>query len=308
MQRSAETISASLKRVPPFPPMAVKLLSLLSNPAADTNEVADLIASDATFTARLLQRVNSAEFGFVSDVTNVRRAVALLGLDTTRQITLAHATAAYAQGGLKTETMRRCWQHTVATAVLADEIAVACDAFASVAFTAGIMHDIGRLGLLVAYPDEYERVIRDAAERSLDVLDFEEEEFGAHHAAAGRMLAELWGLPSEMLLIAGRHHDPCEGTELDLLRIVHVACRLADVLGYDVVTPLTPSKVSDVIAQLPERARTRLARAPEEFGERIETANSGIRLRGVRCSARRNSDFARVRQRYRRSSAAVKRR
>jgi HD-like signal output (HDOD) protein len=270
MQRSAATITASLKKVPPFPPVAAKLLSLLSNPAVDTNEVADLIASDATFTARLLQRVNSAEFGFVSDITNVRRAVALLGLDTTRQITLAHATAAYAQGGLKTEAMRRCWQHTVATAVLAEEIALACDAFQSVAFTAGIMHDIGRLGLLVAYPDEYGDLIRNAAERSLDVLDFEEEEFGAHHAEAGRLLAERWGLPAEMGMIAGRHHDPCEGTELHLLRIVHVACRLADVLGYDVVKPLLPSNAGDVIAELPAKAREGLARSPKELCERIE--------------------------------------
>ena len=270
MQRSAATISASLKKVPPFPPVAAKLLSLLANPAVDTNEVADLIASDATFTARLLQRVNSAEFGFVSDITNVRRAVALLGLDATRQITLAHATAAYAQGGLKTESMRRCWQHMVATAVLAEEIAAACDAFVGVAFTAGIMHDIGRLGLLVAYPEEYERVIFDAAERSLDVLDFEEEEFGAHHAEAGRMLAERWGLPSDMSVIIGRHHDPCEGMELDLLRIVHVACRLADMLGYDVVKPLAPSYLSEVIAQLPAQARVRLSQAPEQLRERIE--------------------------------------
>jgi putative nucleotidyltransferase with HDIG domain len=250
--------------------VAAKLLSLLSDPAVDSNEVADLIESDASFTARLLQRVNSAEFGFVSDIGNVRRAVALLGLDTTRQITLAHATAAYAQGGLKTESMRRCWQHTVATAVLAEEIAAACDAFSSVAFTAGIMHDIGRLGLLVAYPEEYERVIRDAAERCLDLLDFEQEEFGAHHAEAGRMLVERWGLPSEMALIAGRHHDSCEGTELDLLRIVHLACRLADVLGYDVVKPLVPSSAGEVLAQLPERARARLGRSPEELCERIE--------------------------------------
>jgi putative nucleotidyltransferase with HDIG domain len=270
MQRSAETISESLKKVPPFPPLAAKLLSLLSNPAVDTNEVADLIAGDATFTARLLQRVNSAEFGFVSDVTSVRRAVALLGLDTTRHVTLAHATAAYAQGGLKTETMRRSWQHTLATAVLAEEIANACDAFVNVAFTAGIIHDIGRLGLLVAYPEEYERVIRNAAQRSLDVLDFEEEEFGAHHAEAGRMLTERWDLPSEMGLIAGRHHDPCEGTELSLLRIVHVACRWADVLGYDVVKPLVASSASEVIAELPAGARARLSRSPEEFCKRIE--------------------------------------
>ena len=113
-------------------------------------------------------------------------------------------------------------------------------------------------------------MIRDAAERSVDVLDFEEREFGAHHAEAGRLLAQTWGLPSEMALIAGRHHDPCEGMELDLLRIVHVACRLADVLGYDVVRPLVPSSPSEVLAQLPARARGRLTRAPEDLCQRIE--------------------------------------
>jgi putative nucleotidyltransferase with HDIG domain len=183
---------------------------------------------------------------------------------------MAQATAAYTEGALRIETMRRCWQHTVATAVLANEIALACGEYTNVAFTAGIMHDIGRLGLLVAYPEEYERVVRDAAERSLDVLDFEAEEFGAHHAEAGRMLAERWELPLEMRVIAGRHHDPCEGAELSLLRIVHVACRMADVLGYDVVKPLTPSNVQEVIAELPEQARLRLNRPPAEFCERIE--------------------------------------
>jgi len=270
MQRSAATISASLKKVPPFPPVAAKLLELLRDPTVDTNEVADLVASDATFMARLLQRANSAAFGFVTDVTSARRAVALLGLDLTRQITLSHAAAAYVGGAPKTEALRRSWQHTIATAVLAEEIAIACEMFTSVAFTAGIMHDIGRLGLLVAYPDEYEGVIRESAGRCLDLLDFEEETFGAHHAEAGRMLAESWGLPPDMAVIAGRHHDACEGTELNVLRIVHVACRLADVLGYDVVKPLAPISVEEVLRDLPSLGRRRLTRAPAELLLHIE--------------------------------------
>lgn len=270
MKRSGAKISASLRKVPPFPPVAAKLLTVLSKPDAATSEVADLISSDATFTARLLQRANSAEFGFTSAITNVRRAVALLGLDATRQTTVAHATSAYSKGALGTETMRRCWQHTIATAVIAEEIALACEEFTAIAFTAGIMHDIGRLGLLVAFPEEYERVIHDAAARCVDVLDFEEEEFGAHHAEAGRMLAERWGLPEEMALIAGRHHDAVGSAELDLLRIVHVACQLADFLGYEVVKPLTESTLRDVLASLPERARDKLSQNPEELCKRIE--------------------------------------
>ncbi len=270
MQRSAATISDSLKKVPPFPPVAAKLLEMLADPAVDANDVADLISSDATFMARLMQRANSAQFGFIANVTSARRAVALLGLDLTRQITLSHAAAAYVGGAPKTEALRRSWQHTVATAVLAEEIAIACEMFTSVAFTAGIMHDIGRLGLLVAYPDEYEEMIRHSAERCLDLLDFEQETFGVHHAEAGRMLAERWGLPADLAVIAGRHHDACEGNQLDVLRIVHVACRLADVLGYDVVKPLAPRSAQEVLAELPPHVRQRLTQAPEELLKRIE--------------------------------------
>ncbi|MGD0438335.1 MAG: HDOD domain-containing protein, partial [Bryobacteraceae bacterium] len=177
MAKSGSSVAASLSKVPPFPPVAAKLLNLLGKPVVNIAEVGKLISGDPTFTARLLQRVNSAEFGLQNSVAGVKQAVTLLGIDQTRKIVVSHATAAYAQGALGTEELRRCWEHTVATAVLAEEIAKACNAFTQTAFTAGIVHDIGRLGLLVTYPLDYVRVIRNAAERCLDVLDFEHEEF-----------------------------------------------------------------------------------------------------------------------------------
>jgi putative nucleotidyltransferase with HDIG domain len=270
MSKSGSTVAASLSRVPPFPPVAAKLLRLLADPVVNIAEVAELISSDATFTARLLQRVNSVEFGLQNSVASVRQAVTLLGIDLTRKIVVSHATAAYAQGALGIEELRRCWQHTVATAVLAEEIAKACNAFTQTAFTAGIVHDIGRLGLLVTYPRDYVRVIRNAAERCLDVLDFEHEEFGMDHAQAGRMLAERWQLPPEMAAIAGRHHDPCEGAELDLLRVVHVACRMADAVGYDVVKPLGELDLDTVLQELPAHAQAPLRRDPAEYRALIE--------------------------------------
>jgi putative nucleotidyltransferase with HDIG domain len=263
-------IPAGLKKVPPFPPVAARLLTLLAQPDVKVQDVAELVASDATFTARLLQCVNSYEFGLLYPVSDVKQAVALVGLDRTRQVTISHATAAYAKGALRTAELRRCWQHTVATAVLSEEIAQACDNFTNVAFTAGIMHDIGRLALLVAYPQEYERVIRGAADHGLDILDFEREEFGVDHAEAGRALAEQWGLPLELRVIAGRHHDPSEGSELDLLRIVHVACRLAEILGYDIVHALAPQDVDAVLDELPPDARALLKKSPAELCTKIE--------------------------------------
>jgi hypothetical protein len=176
----------------------------------------------------------------------------------------------YAKEALKTEDLRRCWRHMVATAVLAEAIAEACDMASSVAYTAGIMHDIGRLGLLMAFPKEYEQVASNAAKRSVDVLDFEQQEFGVHHAEAGRMLAGYWGLPEEFSIVTGRHHDPGDGGEVDLLRIVHLACRLADVFGYDFVRPLAPLDATAVLAELPAGARERIEKMAGELRERIE--------------------------------------
>jgi putative nucleotidyltransferase with HDIG domain len=259
-----------LSRIPPFPPIAARLLVLLADESAPISEVAELVGSDATFSARLLQCVNSVEFGLVSPVRDVTHALSLLGLDRTREVTVTLATAVYAAGSLRTNELRRCWEHTVATAILADEIARACGVFVGHAYTAGIMHDIGRLGLLVAYPKDYERIIRDAADRCLDLLDFEHETFGMHHAEVGLLLAERWNLPEEFRIVAGRHHDSCEGEELDLLRIVHVACRLADFLGYDMTRPLVPLYLDAVLAELPERAQEALQIPAEQLRDRIE--------------------------------------
>jgi len=270
MQATKSLAPEVLEKVPPFPPVAARLLAVLGNPDAEVREVAQLIASDATFTAHLLRRVNSYQFGLASPVTNIQQAVSIAGLDRTRRIIMAQAASAYTQGALRTDELRRCWQHSIATAVLSDEIARACGKFKDTAFTAGIMHDIGRLGLLVAYPDRYERVIRDAATQCVDLLDFEQEEFGANHAEAGRYLAERWGLPEELRLVAGRHHDASDGAELDLVRIVHIACRLADSLGYDVTRPLVPVHANAVLKELPSVARQRFTKTPEQLCVLIE--------------------------------------
>jgi putative nucleotidyltransferase with HDIG domain len=199
----------------------------------------------------------------------VRQAVALLGFERTRQITAMCATAAF-RGTRNSAELQTCWQHSMATAILANEIARSCEAFTKIAFTAGVLHDIGRLGLIVAYPSKYASAVRGAKGRCIDFLDFEREQFGFDHAEAGRLLGEAWELPAEFRIVAGRHHDPCEGTEVDLLRIVHVGCRLADSLGYGLTPPTSDNGMSTILEALPEQARKRLQRTEEELRAEIE--------------------------------------
>jgi HD-like signal output (HDOD) protein len=250
--------------------VAARLLTLLSGPEVEVAEVAELINSDATLSARMLRCINSPVYGLGRTVSDVRQAVALLGFDRTRQITAMCATATFAKGTRNNAELRTCWQHSMATAILSTEIANSCEAFAKIAFTAGVLHDIGRLGLIVAYPSRYAHAMRGANGRCLDFLDFEREQFGLDHAEAGRLLAETWELPEEFRIVAGRHHDPCEGTEVDLLRIVHVGCRMADALGYGLTPPRGDGGMSAILETLPERSRKRLQRTEDELRAEIE--------------------------------------
>ena len=83
---SESTVLTGLSKVPPFPPIAARLLILLANESVDLAELAEVVGSDPTFSARLLRCANSIEFGLANPVSDVRRALAFLGLDQTRQI------------------------------------------------------------------------------------------------------------------------------------------------------------------------------------------------------------------------------
>lgn len=124
---SKSSVLRALSKVPAFPPIAAKLLGLLAREPVDLGQVADLVRGDPMLSARVLQCVNSVEFGH--EIKDIRSALAFLGLDRTRQITATLATQAYAKAALGAAELRRCWEHTLATAVLADEIASACGLF-----------------------------------------------------------------------------------------------------------------------------------------------------------------------------------
>jgi putative nucleotidyltransferase with HDIG domain len=268
---SGRRIPSRLSSVPAFPPIATRLLAALSDANVEVPAVVEIIAGDPIFSGSILQFANSVEFGLKVPITSIRQAVMMLGLDRTRQIVAGVATSVYIRAALHKEELRRCWRHTVACAILAEQIAEASGRHSGQAYTAGILHDIGRLGLLVAYPKKYEKIVRDAAHQSLDILDFEREHFGVDHAEAGRWLVEKWRLPEDFALVAGRHHDRPEEGQYDLHTMIHVACRLADYLGYEVTSPLLPLEADEILADLPPLPRERIAAALPEIGEKIET-------------------------------------
>jgi HD-like signal output (HDOD) protein len=259
-----------LDRIPAFPPIVLRLLDLLASEDVEIRELVSLISSDPAFSAQILRVANSPLFGFRSQIDSLQSALVVLGLRRIRALTMTVATANHMKAVLKVEELSRCWRHMLACALLTEELARACSAFEERAYTAGLLHDVGRLGLLLAYPTEYAELLRSADRNALELLDCERAKLGMDHCEAGGALAAHWNLPPDFQIIAARHHDPQNNSELDLLTLVHLGCRLADSLGFWVVKPLQPCSAEDIQNALPPALKDRVHIDAERWRETVE--------------------------------------
>ncbi len=224
--------------LPPFPPVALKLSQALGEDSTAVSDVVDLVASDPALAADILRRANSPAYGFGRRVNSLREALVLLGFGELRRLSLARATAGMTGAAFQAFPMlRRCWRHSLAVAALAERLAPEFDLPPDRAYTAGLLHDVGRLGLLAVCPTQYsELLIRAAREAPPDdvayLLEMERLVFGVDHCTAGRGLSESWGMPEEIVMAAGRHHDRIQNPAWGLLELIQGSSRLADALGF----------------------------------------------------------------------------
>lgn len=268
----------ALCKLPAFPPIATRLLHVLSREDAVFREIVHLVSSDTALAAEVLRLVNSSLFGLRSKVSNLQHAVALLGMARVRSLAVAVAIMKdYLKGTLKESTLRKCWKHTVACAVLAEELSIAATLDPDDAYTAGLIHDIGRLGLLVSYPSEYANLIHIAEQHHFDPRDCERQLFDIDHCEAGRWLTAEWKFSDELQQVAGCHHDkPPEGPlmRIDMVTLVHFSCELADAMGFGIAcqTPdnTPPDGVFDAaVAMLPPGLERRIHSDKQAFQERV---------------------------------------
>jgi HD-like signal output (HDOD) protein len=246
-------ISVALVEIPPFPATAVKLLRVISSEASRLKEISDLISTDPALSGEVLRAVNSPFFGVRTQVTSILQATFLLGLERIKGLVVTIGMRGYLGDSLKVPALRSCGRHSLACAVIAEDLAKGNSREKDIAYTAGIMHDIGRLGLAVAYPEQYAGLLKEADETPRDVLASERDLFGVDHCEAGRSLVLRWNLPEDFAAVASRHHESATGGAFDLVAIVRVGCMMADALGFNVARPLHPRNYKELLGDLPKR-------------------------------------------------------
>ena len=212
---------------------------------------------------------NSALFGVAKEIKTVQNAVVILGLDFIKALAVTVGMRSYVKSAMRIPILRSCWHHSVATALLSRELATASRASGDEAYTAGLLHDIGRIGLMASYPPAYANMLSVSYEYSFDVMEFERDLFDIDHCEAGAWLAEEWGLPKTIALVAQHHHEEPVPHKVDILNFVALGCRLADTLGFSVTGGSRVWTLEEVHACLPESAQVRFHPDAENLKARV---------------------------------------
>ena len=245
---------ASTHELAALPGSVVRLLELLDDMTAGADRVLAIIERDPSLTANLLKLCNSAYYGVQRKIGSVREALILLGNKTVVTLAFASGMGDVLRGPLAGYGMAKddLWRHALATAVGAGYLATRTHAeeLRDRAFTAGLVHDIGKLLLNKLLVNHLEQIPQGAlgassapvlASRDLTVVYTQEELtraerrlLGYDHGEAGGALAAAWHFP-EMLEQAIRHHHHLrvEGEHTELVRIVGAANFIAKGLGLD---------------------------------------------------------------------------
>ena len=157
---SLEEVTENLKDLPTLPAIVMEILNTLDNEDIDTAELAHKVTQDLALTAKTLRYANSPFYSTLIKVTTIQQAISLMGFDTVRQLVLSAAlSGCFPENNCKGFDHKAFWRHSNAVAFTAKLIARRMNFNEDVAFTAGLLHDIGLLAMVSLYPRQFEEVI-----------------------------------------------------------------------------------------------------------------------------------------------------
>jgi len=255
---------AALQALPPLSNVAIRI-QLLAKEDLAVSDAAEMIMADAALSADVLFLANSPLFGLRQTATGIVHAVALIGLHRVMKLVVTAALRAFGSPARGTPALNRCWRHNLACGLICDDLAHRVDLDSDVAYTAGLLHDIGRCGMLCAWTKRYGELLDAATADPLMLLTSEREELGISHTDAGAVLLRNWALPETLVESARLHHDRPAPDVTDYIGIVHCGCAMADKLGFVVTGKGATNQMEDA----PPPWSAILAGLPEQFAQGV---------------------------------------
>lgn len=218
-----------LKSLPVLPATYQQVFEALLDPEFSGEKVASLIGQDPSLTAQLLKVANSAFFGRPQAVRSIPEAVMMLGVIRLRALVMSSQAFCFIDEGVCPHFSPTAeGEHALEVADVSQQLArkVSGDApLAEAAFTAGLLHDLGKVLIAANLPDAYGALLEPRRERPAEIWRLEQERLGFTHGELGACLLGVWGVPLDFIEAVAWHHEPAKapGRSRGSLALVHVA-------------------------------------------------------------------------------------
>ncbi len=270
----------TVRDLPPYRPVARKLMLLTTRENVPLSEVQEVLRTDAAFAADVLRLANSPLIGMRGEITSIMQAVMLLGLERIKALATTLSLRAFLTGGDPSGVLRQSWRHNLAAAILCQRLARLVHLDSDTCYTAGLLHDIGRLAFLRTCRKKYELVLAQSRDSDFDLLQREKSIFGIDHCEAGASILEQWGFPQELREAVLLHHRRPQPGASGLLPVVYAGWQIADALGFSTVKNESAcGDIAEIAAVLPAGARRQLG---EEFDGLAEEV--AFKINAIECS------------------------
>jgi putative nucleotidyltransferase with HDIG domain len=242
-------------RLPPFPQVALRVLQLANKENVQMHQLSDLISSDPAFASEVLTIANSLLYAPRFPSKSIQQAIVVLGINNLQGMCLTVGARTFMGKALNLPFMQVIWRHNLACALIAAQLASAGFLDKDTAYTAGVLHDIGRLGLAAVRPKEYAALLGSQKGSGGSILQAEREMFGSDHCEIGRQLIADWNLPSDFEAFVGDHHAPRADNSWGMADLINVSCRMADAAGFSAFGGCEVTPYAELLDELPARER-----------------------------------------------------
>jgi len=224
--QSVKTVVSRMRSLPSLPTLYEEVMAELRRQEPSFQTIAHIISKDVGMATKILQLANSAFMGTSGRVSSLLQALTLIGLDNVRTLVLSVNVFSQFDGNAHVAAhLPGMWDHSIAVSKLAQQIASAenCGkALLEECFTAGLLHDLGKVLLMAELPRE---ALGAYSAKSAMSAEIERGRLGCTHAEVGAYLISIWGLPLPLVHAVAYHHHPGETGEANFspLVAVHVA-------------------------------------------------------------------------------------
>jgi len=220
-------ISRTIKKLQPIPQMALKILRMINEDLYEIDALAEEIRKDQVISARTLQLCNSAMFSSRKKIESLEHAVVMLGQHLLLKFVVsASVNNFFSQCGMGYSLCKGgIYHHAVATGIIAEKLAVLNGKISPpLAYTAGLLHDIGKVVLDQYIDADFPLFYRQLNEERKNLIEVEKNELGIDHTEVGGDLARSWSFPESLVEAIRYHHEPENAVQnTELVHIVYLA-------------------------------------------------------------------------------------